>query len=424
MSAVPAGWRALVVGGYDRSATKVDELDLTFQNIQSFLNWSPDEAARIRAAATILEPCLARLIDDFLEELGRHPGTRQVLHEGAEQVQRMRQALRVWLGELLSGTYDEAYARRRRQVGLRHVEIGLDPLYTNVAMGRMRTGLCRLLIDRWTGTPELLRETVLSLNKLLDLDLALIQHAYQTEDRTRQQAVERLATLGQVADGVAHELRNPLNVIKTSVYYMLRARQVPPEKLEEHLRRIERQVEQADAVITTLSNAARLPAPKLEPIHLEAVMRRALETHADDPRVTVALDCPDALPWAIADPDQLGIVLGNLIRNACEAMPEGGSLELAARFQGERIALEVRDAGTGIAPEDLSRIMEPLYSTKARGLGLGLAIAQSMLEKNHGRLTVASELGRGSTFTIWLRALLGEEGTPPERGDSPGLDHG
>ena len=99
---------------------------------------------------------------------------------------------------------------------------------------------------------------------LLDLDLALIEDAYQTEYQRRQQAAERLATIGQVAGGVAHELRNPLNVIKTSVYYLRNAKAPSPDKQQSHLERIDRQVSVADGVIMALNSFARLPLPALK----------------------------------------------------------------------------------------------------------------------------------------------------------------
>ena len=125
--------------------------------------------------------------------------------------------------------------------------------------------------------------------------------------------------------------------------------------------------------------------------------------------VRVTLDLPAALPKALADADQVRIVFANLIRNAREAMPEGGALTVEGRPADDRVEVAVRDTGVGIAPELLARVTEPLYSTKARGLGLGLAIARAILEKNDGSLRVASEVGRGSTFTVLLRAA------PPEK---------
>src|SRR5262249_20150847 len=119
--------------------------------------------------------------------------------------------------------------------------------------------------------------------------------------------------------------------------------------------------------------------------------------------------CPPSLPPALADADQVRIVFANLVRNAREAMPQGGTLTIAARADAAAVEVAFADTGIGISPEHLAHVMEPLYSTKARGLGLGLAIARAILDKNGGGLRVASEPGRGSTFTVRLRAALPEE---------------
>jgi two-component system sensor kinase FixL len=119
----------------------------------------------------------------------------------------------------------------------------------------------------------------------------------------------------------------------------------------------------------------------------------------------VALDFPPDLPDAVADRDQIGIVLGNLIRNAREAMASGGALSISGSADHHSVRVAVADTGTGIPPDQLSQIMEPLYSTKARGLGLGLAISRAILDKNKGSLRVSSTVGKGSTFTLSLPAL-------------------
>jgi signal transduction histidine kinase len=316
-----------------------------------------------------------------------------------------------WLRELLRGCYDGDYVRRRWRVGWRHVEIGLDQVYTNVALSRLRRNLVLALQERWTGPLPELQATLRSLNTLVDLDLAIIEEAYQAEHVARQQRVERLAAIGQVAGGVAHELRNPLNVVKTSVYFLRNARNPPPEKRTEHLERIERHVVLADGVITALSNFARLPVPNRTPFSVARCLNEALETNLLPDTVKLEMDCPGDLPQALADPDQVRIVFANLIRNAREAMPGGGQLTLRARARSSQrqVEVEVIDTGTGIPPEVLPRIMEPLYSTKARGLGLGLAIARAILEKNKGVLSVVSEPGKGTTFTVTLEAALSSQ---------------
>ena len=211
---------------------------------------------------------------------------------------------------------------------------------------------------------------------------------------------------------MAHELRNPLNVVKTSVYYLLNARSPTPEKQAEHLRRIERQVELADGVITTLSNFARMPAPSLRPTPVEPCVREALEAYPPGDGIEVAVDLPASLPSAQADADQLRIVFGNLIRNARDAMAHGGRLAITGGQVDGAVEVSVADTGAGIPAADLARILEPLYSTKARGLGLGLAIVRAIIDKSGGGLRVESEPGRGSVFTVRLPASPDHEETP------------
>src|SRR5206468_4283864 len=156
--------------------------------------------------------------------------------------------------------------------------------------------------------------------------LAKIEDAYQAEYAARQQRSERLAAIGQVAGGIAHELRNPLNVVKTSVYYLLNARNPTPEKKAEHLQRIERQILLADGVITALSNFARLPVPNLRAFPVVQCVQEALEANPLPANCPVTIDCPPTLPPVLADIDQVRIVFSNLVRNAREAMSQGGRL--------------------------------------------------------------------------------------------------
>ena len=380
-----------------------------YQELQAWVGWNEASAQCVAATAELLTPYFPAIVQEIHEEIHRHPNARKVITGGQEQLQHLTETLIQWLHELLGGCYDREYVARRWKIGWRHVEIGLEQLYINATMSQLRLGLMRALCQSWPGNPTELRETICSLNKLLDLELALIEDAYQYEYTVRLQRSERLAAIGQVAGGVAHELRNPLNVIKTSVYYLLNARHPSAEKQAEHLRRIEKHVVMADGVITALSNFAKLPAPTRKPFALELCLREVLEAHPLPASIQWTLDCPAWLPPALADSDQIRIVFANLIRNACEAMPHGGRLTVTARVVEGGIEAMVADSGVGIPPEQLGRVMEPLYSTKARGLGLGLAIARAIVEKNGGSLRVASTPGKGSAFTVFLQAERNEE---------------
>ncbi|RUL83395.1 sensor histidine kinase [Tautonia sociabilis] len=394
--------------------SEVDRIVSRHHDIKRYLDWDDRaDCDRLRSIASALEPYFDPLVDDFYAEIRRHPQADSVITGGDEQVARLKTTLRHWLVDLLALPPDDDYAARCWRIGRRHAEIGLDPVYVIAAMSRLRTGICRALRASWPGDPDRLAEALRSLYRRLDLDLALIQDAYQAESDERLQRAERLATLGQVAGGLAHELRNPLNVVKTSVYYLRHARSPSPEKQTEHLQRISRGVDRADAVITALSSFARLPAPDSRPVTLRDCVTEALEADPPGRDVEVDVVIPGDLA-VVVDPTQLQIVLGNLIRNACEAMPEGGKLALRGRRAADgAIELEVEDTGIGMSPELRNRVSEPLYSTKARGLGLGLAISRAILEKNGGALRIASEPGVGSTFTVVLMESTDSRGAKP-----------
>ena len=377
-----------------------------YQELQQYVGWTENDARTVHALAGLMEPHLLPLIDDFYAEIERHADARKVITGGREQIERLKGTLVQWLRELFAGHYDQDYVHRRWRVGLRHVEIGLDQVFTNVALSRLRTGLVGALGASWQGDRNGLVAAIQSLNKLLDLDLAKIEDAYQAEHLAQQQRSERLAAIGQVAGSIAHELRNPLNVVKTSVYYLLNAKNPTAAKQAEHLTRIERHVTLADGVITALSSFAKMPVPNLQPFPVVQCVQEALETNPVPDTVRVTLDCPPSLPHVLGDIDQLRIVFANLIRNAREAMPQGGSLLINGQVVNDAVEVAVIDTGVGISSDDIHRIMEPLYSTKARGLGLGLAIARAILDKNKGSMRLTSEVGKGSSFKVRLTAVL------------------
>ena len=178
----------------------------------------------------------------------------------------------------------------------------------------------------------------------------------------------------------------------------------------------------ADGVITALTSFARLPVPSMTPFPAARCVREALEANPVPEPCQVSIDCPDSLPPALADADQVRIVFANLIRNAREAMPQGGRLTVTGRHSDGRLEIEVADTGVGIAPDMQAKVMEPLFSTKARGLGLGLAIARAILEKNQGGLRLRSQQGVGTTFTVTLprRRPKGGIRHERERGFDPG----
>lgn len=397
----------------------LDRIYRRYVDLQVWVGWIDEDAGRIHGIRPLLLPHLASLVESFSADVAQHPFAQQILNGGAGLGERLEPMLLNWLTDLLTGPYDRDYVARRWRFGTQVVEIGIDQVYTNAVMSRIRDGLVQHLGASWTGDCDGLVAAIRSLNKLVDLDLAKIEDAYQSEYIARLQGNERLAMLGQIAGGIAHEIRNPLNVIKTSHYFLRAARNPSPEKRDEHMQRIERNVRQAEHIIATLTSFARMPAADRKPFSVKAGIREAVEDSAVPAGIEVVVDCPDDLPLALADSAQLRIALGNLVRNACEAMPDGGRLTVRGRALDGAAEIAVIDTGVGIAAAQLERITEPLYSTKARGLGLGLALARMILERNSATMSVASEPGHGSTLAI--RLALAPQENDTMSGTSPSV---
>ena len=210
---------------------------------------------------------------------------------------------------------------------------------------------------------------------------------------------EKLATLGQLAGGVGHELRNPLGVIKNSVYYL---NMVLPhdEKIRKHLGILDREVANSNRIVTELLDFARVKTPVREAAHLVTIARAAVERLPLPEPVTVQLELDESMPAALVDPRQVEQILVNFLQNAVQAMPDGGCVTVSTGSDAESVFVSVEDTGVGIPPENLAKIFQPLFTTKAKGIGLGLALARDLADANRGRITVASTVGRGSRFAI------------------------
>jgi signal transduction histidine kinase len=381
------------------------ELFQVYQMLQKYVGWSAADEARISHILLLVRDDFPRLIEDFYDAIQGNPQTASVITGGPEQIERLKQTLLFWIENLFSGRYDADFVQRRWQVGLRHVQIGLDQVFTNAALSRLRNGLLSTLGAAYSQQPnpgdvQEMLQMITTLNRLLDLDLAVIECAYQSQYSKRVRRNERYATIGKVSGGIAHELRNPLNVVKTSVYYLLNAKSPSPEKKQTHLERIERQVTRCDEIITTLTDFARLPDPVIELFDLRSLLKECVQenVHRRDIEVHLAID--EAVENMLGERKQLRIAFGNLIRNACEAMEQGGQLTINCAPKQEAVYISFTDEGCGIPPERIPEITEPLFTTKARGIGLGLAVTKMILDQHKAALMIFSDVGKGSTFSV------------------------
>lgn len=521
-----------------------------FVDLQSYVGLSADEQRLIGAAGELVIPHVAALTDDFYAEAERHEATRRVITGGAAQIARLKQTLRDWLVQLVTGPYTESYLEQRRKVGLKHVQIGLPQIYTHAALARLRNGILRILCEKWTGEHKMLVATVQAVNKVLDLDLAIIGDAYESErlnriqraERERSDAVfqdlveaagcmivilrvrgeiaycnsfaeqltgyaaaemlegdfadllfagtdrdslrsvlqqvlageyvrgfqheivcrdderramlwnvrrldaygaepallavgqditnlklaqqkalqaERLATIGQMSAGLAHESRNALQRIQASAEMLeLEVEDNPAamrllrsiQNAEDHMHRLLDEVRGYAAPIALDRSSCRIADICHEAWDLLRPQR--LEREAE---LRVSPACSEVR--LALDRFRMTQVFRNLLENALSAGEGPVAIELDCKREPlregsvgrghdaiERLGwvISVRDNGPGMTAVQRQRAFEPFYTTKAKGTGLGMPIAQRIVEAHGGYIEIVASSAPGAEIRIHL----------------------
>ena len=215
---------------------------------------------------------------------------------------------------------------------------------------------------------------------------------------------EKLSVLGQMAGTLGHELKNPLGVISNAVYFLNMVLAGTDETVKEHLEMISAEVKRADGIVSDLRNFSRVrSAAEREKLFLSSLVSDVLKREKVPKNIDVNIVIPEDLPPLFVDGRQIGQVLLNLITNAWQAMPDGGKLSIKAEEKDNNcLSISISDRGCGIPEDRLEKIFEPLFTTKTRGIGLGLAICKKLIEVNGGEIKVTSEEGKGSTFILIL----------------------
>jgi signal transduction histidine kinase len=275
------------------------------------------------------------------------------------------------------------------------------------------------------------------------------QELREAQEKSLRQ--QKLAALGQLAGSINHELRGPLGNIKSGAYFLHMALEDPQEDVQETVDLLMNEVDRAEAIVRSLLNFVRTEEPDRCPVDVNDLLAELLDEVEIPEDVRVVREFDRDLPPVPADRQQLRQVFRNLITNAVEAMPQGGQLtviseqssvasgELPATSQQSSAASDrslerpedeppitdhrslitenwilvtIKDTGVGMSQEARERIFEPLFSTKSQGVGLGLALAQMLIEAHGGAIEVQSVEGQGSAFTVRLPLIQDRKGQP------------
>jgi signal transduction histidine kinase len=229
--------------------------------------------------------------------------------------------------------------------------------------------------------------------------------------QTQMSRAEHFATLGELAAGLAHEIRNPLAGIAGVLDIV--SRDLPDTSVaREVIDDAKQEAVQINRILTELLDTARPKAPQFRVTDIVGTAEHAVlfaRQQAVTKRITIEFEVKDQLPPVEHDPNQINQVLLNLLLNSIQSMDKAGTIRVALHQEDEAVAITVADEGKGIAPEHLPNIFRPFFTTKGHGTGLGLSLARRMVESHGGTINVASTLGQGTQFTVMLPIHRAEE---------------
>ncbi len=269
------------------------------------------------------------------------------------------------------------------------------------------------------------REMAIAICQGLAEDEMCWPYLIERSEATQQELIqtEKLTSLGQIAAAIAHEINNPLAGVLIYIKLLLKrvgANTLKSEDLLSYLPKMESEISRCSGIIRNLLDFARQKEPMFREVNINQVLENAFSLVAHQAQmqnIEVRKELSPSLPVIVADPDQLQQVCTNLVLNAIQAMPQSGMLTLRTATFDDRVKIDIGDTGCGIPKENLPRLFTPFFTTKERGkgVGLGLAVVHGIIERHKGKIEVQSEVGKGTTFSIYLGVSSGEEDQNPGR---------
>lgn len=367
-------------------------MDTVFTQLKGQLGFGAEEETALRA----LHPLA---VADF-ESIATSFSVAQDAHAQNGPLMGGRR-FEAWMDEMLRGPWDESYFDLRRSIRLVHARIAQPPHYVFGAINHLRTALQAIVDREWSQTPTLHRHGQNAVNKVLDLELAILLHTYREDLLTEQNRQERLTSLGKMVGSIGHDLRNPLGVIETSLFILSKLVDGKDGRIRKHLRRIEEQLRLTNAIVTSLLDLIREQPPVREWVLLEPIVRLVIVALVAPPHVAVHSDGFAQLPAVWADPLQIRQALLHLVENAVQAVEPQGEVRLSAAVVAEDIEIVVDDDGPGVSPAVRNRLFEPMVTTKPKGIGMGLPVVRRIVER-HGGTVAYQPKEQGARFVVRL----------------------
>jgi signal transduction histidine kinase len=371
-----------------------------FEELKRYVVFSPADEGALRALHPLAAPHFVEIADIFYQRILDNEGARKVLQEGESMVGRLKVTLVAWMDKLLSGPWDEDYFELRSRIGRVHVRINMPQHYMFAAMNVIRRELNALVDRDLLHDPKLLSLSHSALNKILDLELAIMLHTFREDLLSAKARSERLSTFGQLVGSIGHELRNPLGVMETSLF-ILKGRVKDDERAQKHVGRIGEQLGIANSIISDLLDMIRDKPLTRTRLGMAQVLEQAIAAVPLPERCELRLEGFTDVPEVDGDAGQLRQVFVNLLDNAAHAAGEAGWVRISAAAGPATVSIAVEDSGPGVDEATRRRLFEPLITTKHKGVGLGLSLVKRIVER-HGGVISYEPQGQGARFVVVL----------------------
>jgi signal transduction histidine kinase len=407
----------------------------SLDELRNFFGLTQADLDTLAEAREAVAEAADRIVDDFYRHLLQYPETQRLLRDPSVRV-RLMEKQREYILSLTDPCIDDAYVARRAAIGVTHERVGLETRWYLGAYARYFSLLLPVLnAHAGVHRPDLQERlsSALARRLLLDAEIAIRQYIDRREadlrhlnreltresqaltrevgetsrdlrqTQVRAQAAEQLASVATLVTGLAHEIGTPMGVLRGHAEALESA--VDGDRARWRLQMILEQIDRITSIIHSLLNIARPKESLRIPVDLQQIAAISVGFLTEKLKrrgVDAKLDIPEPV-MVQGDPEKLQQVFLNLCINAIDAMPEGGTLSLSIRREGQDdVSMRIRDTGSGITPERLENIFDPFYTTKAagHGSGLGLVVVKGIVEEHGGRISVQSGAEGGTTFEV------------------------
>lgn len=375
----------------------VDEVLRQYFAISGF---SRDQRELLQRVANTLGPHLDGIAGELFDRITGHPATSEVFEKLRVTREPFRPVFSAWIIHGLSNAGSLAYWERQVNDARHHAARAITEAEVFAGANGMSELLHRLLVQK-VDDKETLIESMVAVDRWLELETAIMLRAIRSRAEAKARDKERLATIGQLAASMGHDLRNPLGVIQSSLF-LLRRRLSDNERVVTHLDRMDNQVQLCNRIISDLLEMTRNRPLRLQQTPIAEVFAKACEAVQFPDHVDLHVEAADDLV-AEVEPGLMVQCMMNLVQNAVLAVHDQprGHVLVRADAVDAGVSIAVSDDGPGFPPDIIEQVFEPLVTTRPKGTGLGLALVRSVITR-HGGEAVASNPERGGAMVTFV----------------------